>query len=599
MIPLDQLLDPAPDREEQECEQPTTGNVEAAYHNRLFGRLVRFEPEKEAMLLRLAQDGDADALEAIVVNFMPFVISIARRWSRGRGDVDEDLVSEGTIGLMSAVPLYDAEIGTRFSTYAKTRIMSVVRIAAMRNRSLVMIRPNQSSPGLFDNLNKAKERLGVVTVGGVSWTDAVRIAETLRSTPDKVQDMDGRMNLSEIAIENLDLMEVRLLNPLLEEIDIEGDLAEETLQIRMERVLGEVTKTLDDRERQIVRDRILAEEPMTLEECGAIYGVTRERIRQVETKIVSKMRRRVEGIDPMLAREMGSDVTMQIANEKLTRELTARVRTWGKGAKSRLIGNVVDEHGHLIARYPVELGDDNPAEAYIRGHAVGTGRAMIDEQGMSVQACEEGCRILEHQERIALEKDEKAARAWIDGFYAGHEWKSKRKPGRIAVHSWGTAPIGSADVTTATDEAVEAGSWTDAEGDEDAGIDADRNVETGIDAEPETGLEAAHAGIPKDQDDVVGIDDAACDAPTIPERTETASDQEEVRISASEPTDGIMDVAETPIEPMEPRRSPFPGSANGPAMRHRSARAVAGFMKWNAIKSPKKGPAGRIPRNEP
>jgi RNA polymerase sigma-32 factor len=250
------------------------------------------DPDVEYMLAkRLAEHGDAEAAHKLVTSHLRLVAKIAMGY-RFYGLPVSDLISEGNVGLMRAVKKFEPERGFRLATYAMWWIKAAINEYVLNSWSLVKVGTVAAQKKLFFNLRKMKAKLGVYEDGDIPIEKAQLIAKRLGVTTNEVIDMNRRLSRSDASLNQLvaedgDLQRQDLL------VD-ETPSQEQLLGEREDRVLGtkllhDALGTLTPRERRIIEERRLAENPRTLEEIGAEYGISRERVRQIENRAFTKL----------------------------------------------------------------------------------------------------------------------------------------------------------------------------------------------------------------------------------------------------------------------------------------------------------------------
>ena len=263
-----------------------------------FLRQVRKYPllsaEDEQELARRWQwDGDREALDRLLGSHLRLVVKLARGAS-GYGLPLADLIAEGNVGLMQAADRFDPEMGNRFSTYATWWIRAAIKRYVMHNAHIVRLGTTAAQKKLFFNLRRLKARHGDIGGGGISPRVAEMIADELGIPMAEVTDMDGRMShpdrsLNAPAAADSELTyEDALLDegPDPEEIVIDTDE-----MARRKALLPQAMARLSERERDILTQRHLVDERPTLEALSHKYGVSRERIRQIENVALDKFKR--------------------------------------------------------------------------------------------------------------------------------------------------------------------------------------------------------------------------------------------------------------------------------------------------------------------
>lgn len=241
-----------------------------------------------SLALRYMQDGDMEAAHQLICSNLRFVVKIANEY-RGYGLKMLDLVQEGNIGLMMAVKKFDPTRGTRLITYAVWWIRAYIQNYIMRSWSLVKIGTTQMQKKLFFKLAQTRNALRNQT--GEEHLEA--IAEELEADEDIVAEMSQRMGNRDTSLD-LELTEgegYTLLQSLPDNNDDQETvlLHHEEQQLNSSRT-SQALKTLKPRERHIIEQRILADSPSTLQEIADQYGISRERVRQIEKQALQKLR---------------------------------------------------------------------------------------------------------------------------------------------------------------------------------------------------------------------------------------------------------------------------------------------------------------------
>jgi len=254
------------------------------------------DPQQEYMLARrFSEHGDIDAAHQLVTSHLRLVAKIAMGY-RFYGLPVSDLISEGNVGLMRAVKKFEPERGFRLATYAMWWIKAAINEYVLNSWSLVKVGTVAAQKKLFFNLRKMKARLGLYDEGDIPHEAAETIAKRLGVQTSDVIDMNRRLSrsdssLNQFVAEDGDTERQDML------VDDSPD-QETVLGEREDRALGtkllkEAMSDLTPRERRIIEERRLAENPRTLEEIGADYGISRERVRQIENRAFAKLQRAV------------------------------------------------------------------------------------------------------------------------------------------------------------------------------------------------------------------------------------------------------------------------------------------------------------------
>ncbi|MFQ5784604.1 MAG: RNA polymerase factor sigma-32 [Alphaproteobacteria bacterium] len=251
------------------------------------------EREHEFKLARRWRDeGDAEALHELVFSYARFVVKIAAGF-RGYGLPLGDLVQEGNIGLMEAAARFDPDRNVRFSTYAAWWVVAAIQEHILRNASIVRIGTTASQKRLFFNLRRLRARLAENPDGPMTDADRRRIADELAVPIAAVERMESHLSRPDQSLNaTLGSNETDEIQDFLTD---SGPTPEDIAIERCDRLtradwIGEALAQLTPRERRIVASRFLEDRPMTLAELGGVFGVSKERIRQIEAKAIDKLR---------------------------------------------------------------------------------------------------------------------------------------------------------------------------------------------------------------------------------------------------------------------------------------------------------------------
>jgi len=263
----------------------------AAYLNEIK-KFPMLEPQEEYMLAkRLAEHGDSEAAHKLVTSHLRLVAKIAMGY-RFYGLPVSDLISEGNVGLMRAVKKFEPERGFRLATYAMWWIKAAINEYVLNSWSLVKVGTVAAQKKLFFNLRKMKSKLGVYEDGDIPIEKAQAIAKRLQVTTDEVIDMNRRLSRSDASLNQLvaEDGDVQRQDLLVDETPNQevrlGEQEDRKLGLKL---LKDAMGGLTERERRIIQERRLAENPRTLEEIGAEYGISRERVRQIENRAFAKL----------------------------------------------------------------------------------------------------------------------------------------------------------------------------------------------------------------------------------------------------------------------------------------------------------------------
>ena len=263
---------------------------------REIGRYSLLTLEQEhALAVRYYRDHDVDAAAQLVTANLRLVVKIAFEYRRAFRNV-MDLIQEGNIGLMQAVKKFDPYRGVKLSTYSAWWIRAYILRYVLNNWRLVKIGTTQAQRRLFFNLNKEKRRLEAL---GIEPTPA-RIAERLDVTTDEAIEMERRLSAPEASLDApVSGAKGESDHRLLARLDLIGDQqvipADEALAVsefnaKLHEKVSAFAETLVDRDADVFRNRLWADQPETLQEIGDRYSMTREGVRQIEKKVLRRLR---------------------------------------------------------------------------------------------------------------------------------------------------------------------------------------------------------------------------------------------------------------------------------------------------------------------
>ncbi|MGB1025207.1 MAG: RNA polymerase sigma factor RpoH [Rhodospirillaceae bacterium] len=247
--------------------------------------------EELSLANRVKHQGDMDAVHRLVNSHLRLVAKIAMGY-RHYGLPVSDLVAEGNIGLMKAVRKFEPDKGFRLATYAMWWIKASINEYILNSWSLVKVGTVAAQKKLFFNLRRLKAKLGVYEEGELSPENVAKIAHILKVSEDDVVMMNRRLAGPDSSL-NVPVGE----DQSMERVDLlmdETGNQEDNFAVQEERSLGrrllrEALSGLTDRERRIIEARRLRANPITLEELGGEYGVSRERVRQIENRAFEKL----------------------------------------------------------------------------------------------------------------------------------------------------------------------------------------------------------------------------------------------------------------------------------------------------------------------
>ena len=282
----------------------------AAYINELRRYPLLSREEEHVLAVRFVGTGDLTAARRLITANLRLVVKIAHEYQRAYRNL-LDLVQEGNIGLMQAVKKYDPYRGVKFSSYAAWWIRAYILKFILNNWRLVKIGTTQAQRKLFFNLRKEKEKIEAM---GFEAGPKL-LAERLDVSEQDVREMEQRLGSPEVSLDAplthddaggrtfLDLVPgAEKTRP---DAQVEGTEFSDLLRQKLE----EFAQTLRGREQTIFHDRLLADPPLTLQEIGERYGISRERARQLEKRLLDRLR-------TFLKNELGDTVDVMLGREE-------------------------------------------------------------------------------------------------------------------------------------------------------------------------------------------------------------------------------------------------------------------------------------------
>tara|TARA_B100000959_G_scaffold73186_1_gene77741 strand:- start:83 stop:931 length:849 start_codon:yes stop_codon:yes gene_type:complete len=263
-----------------------------AYLNTISGFPVLTADEEKALANRFYYEEDLEAARELVLCHLRFVAHLARSYS-GYGLAQADLIQEGNVGLMKAVKRFDPNVGVRLVSFAVHWIKAEIHEYILRNWRVVKVATTKAQRKLFFNLRRAKKQLN-----WLSPSEAKAIADDLGVSTVEVNRMEGRLAANDLAFDGYDSDEGEPISPSSylaahaadpAELVAEADFARDNNER-----LADAMCELDDRSRDIVQRRWLHDSKTTLHQLAAEYGVSAERIRQLEKNAMKKLRKAIE-----------------------------------------------------------------------------------------------------------------------------------------------------------------------------------------------------------------------------------------------------------------------------------------------------------------
>ncbi len=266
--------------------------------NRYLSEIRKFpilKPEQEYMLAKRFQEhGDPKAAEQLVTSHLRLVSKIAMGY-RGYGLPVSELISEGNIGLMQGVKKFDPDRGFRLATYAMWWIRASMQEFILRSWSLVKIGTTAAQKKLFFNLRRMKNNMQAFEEGDLNQETLTKIATDLGVSEEEVNNMNRRMAMGGDTSLNVPMREDgdgQWQDWLVDNEPLQDERVAEAQEGDMRHaMLSEALDSLNDREKHILTERRLIDEPKTLEELSQVYSVSRERVRQIEVRAFEKLQK--------------------------------------------------------------------------------------------------------------------------------------------------------------------------------------------------------------------------------------------------------------------------------------------------------------------
>jgi RNA polymerase sigma-32 factor len=259
-------------------------------------RFPMLEPQEEFMLAKSWREhDDREAAHKLVTSHLRLVAKIAMGY-RGYGLPIGEVISEGNVGLMQAVKRFDPDKGFRLATYAMWWIRAAIQEYILRSWSLVKMGTTAAQKRLFFNLRKAKSRISALEEGDLNPEQLQQIATRLGVTEKEVTDMNRRLS-GDASLNSpirTDTESAEWQDWLVDDHESQETILAETEELDNRReALKSALSVLNDRERRIFEARRLADNPITLEDLATEFGVSRERVRQIEVRAFEKVQQAV------------------------------------------------------------------------------------------------------------------------------------------------------------------------------------------------------------------------------------------------------------------------------------------------------------------
>jgi RNA polymerase sigma-32 factor len=288
-IPVERL---AIEVEEKEKGFPTLLDPLKKYLAEVSKHPVLSREEELEISMGVYDRKDREAAQKLVISNLKLVVKIALEYYNTYLNI-LDLIQEGNVGLLHAVKKYNPYKGTRFSTYASFWIRAYILKHIMDSWSLVKIGTTQSQRKLFYRLNKEKRKLEAIGV----FPAPQLLASTLDVKVEEVEDMQKRLAHGDVSLEAPigDDGNDTVLDMIKADGNVEEIVSDREEKEILSRRVAEFKKTLNDKEVFIFENRIMTDDALTLQEIGARFKISRERVRQIENRVVKKFKERFKG----------------------------------------------------------------------------------------------------------------------------------------------------------------------------------------------------------------------------------------------------------------------------------------------------------------
>ncbi len=274
---------------------PIEGGL-SRYFREVWGFPILEKEEEQLLAIRWRDKGDTEAAHKLVTSHLRLVAKMAMKY-RGYGLPVADLVSEGNIGLMKAVKKFNPDLGFRLSTYAMWWIKAAITEYILKSWSMVKLGTVASQKKLFFSLRSLKGRLNILDSGELTPEQDNRLSEKMNLTSDEIIKMNRSLSSRDMSLNTplaTDEEGMEFQDTLVEEgPGPERQVADAEEFSYHSSILRGVIETLPEREREIIIERRLKEEPKTLEQLGQKFGISRERVRQLEVRAFEKVQKAV------------------------------------------------------------------------------------------------------------------------------------------------------------------------------------------------------------------------------------------------------------------------------------------------------------------
>ena len=273
------------------AQLPATTNTIERYLAEIGNHPILSREEEHKLATKYKEDGDLEAARQLIRANLKFVVKVANEY-KNYGINPMDVIQEGNLGLMQAVKRFDPTRGYRLISYAVWWIRAYIQNYVVKTWSLVKVGTTQAQRKLFYKLRSTKNEMDL-TKQQLSPEDYKLIADKLGVPDQAVIEMDKRMKTKDFSLDTeiKDKSEATHLDFLQDkQLDQEDIISKAQEEEVVQEGLSDALEILSDREKYIIKNRVLSESPLTLEEIGQKYEISRERVRQIESAALKKIR---------------------------------------------------------------------------------------------------------------------------------------------------------------------------------------------------------------------------------------------------------------------------------------------------------------------
>jgi len=273
------------------AQLPATTNTIERYLAEIGNHPVLSREEEHKLATKYKEDGDLEAARQLIRANLKFVVKVANEY-KNYGINPMDVIQEGNLGLMQAVKRFDPTRGYRLISYAVWWIRAYIQNYVVKTWSLVKVGTTQAQRKLFYKLRSTKNEMDL-TKQQLSPEDYKLLADKLGVPDQAVIEMDKRMKTKDFSLDTeiKDKSEATHLDFLQDkQLDQENLISKAQEEVVVQEGLSDALEILSDREKYIIKNRVLSESPLTLEEIGQKYEISRERVRQIESAALKKIR---------------------------------------------------------------------------------------------------------------------------------------------------------------------------------------------------------------------------------------------------------------------------------------------------------------------